>query len=61
MKIELRERIKVTEEELSKIQSVNDRPRMSDEIHRDVKHRKRGSYNPGAGTFEEFVEDHFIE
>lgn len=58
MKIEVRERIKVTEEELSKIQSVNDRPSMSDEIHRDVKHRKRGSYNPGDGTFEEFMETH---
>ena len=61
MKIELREKIPVTEAELSQIQAVNDRPLMSDEIHRDVKHRKRGSYNPGDGTFQEFVEDHFIE
>ena len=51
-------KVPVTEEELSKIQSVNDRPRMSDEIHRDVKHRKRGRYNPGDGTFEDFMETH---
>ena len=58
MKIELREKIKVTEEELLKIQAVNDRPSMSDEIHRDVKHRKRGRYNPVDGTFEDFMETH---
>ena len=56
--ITTRFKIPVTEEELSKIQSVNDRPSMSDEIHRDVKHRKRGRYNPGDGTFEDFMETH---
>ena len=59
MKIELIEKIKVTEAELRKVQSVSsNRPSMSDEIHRDVKHRKRGSYNPGDGTFEDFMETH---
>ena len=55
MKIELREKIQTTQKEFDSV-NQNDRPRMSDEIHRDVKHRKRGSYNPGDGTFEEFME-----
>ena len=60
MRIEILERIKTTQKEFDSV-NQNNKPSMSDEIHRDVKHRKRGSYNPGDGTFEEFVEDHFIE
>ena len=60
--ITTRFKIPVTEAELLEVQSVsNNRLRLSEEIHRDVKHRKRGSYNPVDGTFEEFVEDHFID
>ena len=57
--ITTRFKIPVTEEELREVQSISkDRPRMSDEIHRDVKHRKRGRYNPVDGTFEDFMETH---
>ena len=55
MKIELRERIKVTEEELSKIQAVsNDRPSLSETLFKKPRH-SRASYDP---TFEEFMETH---
>jgi len=57
LKIEVREKIKTTQKEFDSV-NQNNRPSMSDEIHRDVKHRKRGSYNPGDGTFEEFMETH---
>ena len=55
MKIELREKIKVTEEELSKIQSVNDRPRLSETLFKKTKH-SRASYDPVTNSFEEFME-----
>jgi len=55
LKIEVREKIQTTQKEFDSV-NQNDIPRMSEEIHRDVKRRKRGSYNPGDGTFEEFME-----
>ena len=52
------EKIQTTQKEFDSV-NQNDIPRMSDEIHRSVKRRgKRGSYNPGDGTFEEFMETH---
>ena len=61
MKIEVREKIQTTQKEFDSV-NQNNRPSMSDEIHRDVKRRgKRSSYNPVDGTFQEFVEDHFNE
>ena len=55
MRIEILERVKTTQQEFDSV-NQNNRPSMSDEIHRDVKRRKRGSYNPVDGTFEEFME-----
>ena len=60
MRIEVTEKIQTTQKEFDSV-NQNNRPSISDEIHRDVKRRKRGRYNPGDGTFEEFVEDHFID
>ena len=57
MKIELREKIQTTQKEFDSV-NQNNKPSMSDEIHRDVKHRKRGRYNPVDGTFEDFMETH---
>ena len=56
MKIELRERIKVTEEELSKIQAVsNDRPSLSETLIKKPK-PSRASYYPVTQSFEDFME-----
>ena len=55
MKIELREKIKVTEEELSKIQLVNNRPRLSETLFKKPKH-SRVSYDPVTQSFEDFME-----
>ena len=55
MKIEVREKIQTTQKEFDSV-NQNNRLRMSAEIHRDVKRRKRGSYNPVDGTFEDFME-----
>lgn len=49
MKIELRERIKVTEQELSEIQSVNDnRRRLSEEIHRTDRPHTKATFDPAT-------------
>ena len=53
--ITLVSKIKTTQEEFDSV-NQNNRPSMSDEIHRDVKRRKRGSYSPVDGTFEDFME-----
>ena len=55
MRIEVKERIPTTQKEFDSV-NQNNRLRMSAEIHRDVKRRKRGSYNPVDGTFEDFME-----
>jgi len=55
LKIEVRERIETTQKEFDSV-NQNNRPSISDDIHRDVKRRKRGSYNPVDGTFEDFME-----
>ena len=56
MKIELREKIKVTEEELSKIQAVNDRPSLSETLFKKPKH-SRAKYDPITKDFETYMEN----
>ena len=57
MKIELREKIKVTEEELSQIQAVsNDRPRLSETLFKKPKH-SRAKYDPITKDFETYMEN----
>ena len=48
-------KIPVTEEELSKIQAVNDRPRLSETLFKKPKH-SRASYDPVTNSFEDFME-----
>lgn len=49
-------KIPVTEEELIAVQSVNDRPRLSEEIHRADKPHTKATFDPSSGEVtEEFV------
>ncbi|MCH8915991.1 MAG: hypothetical protein IIA82_09140 [Thaumarchaeota archaeon] len=57
MKIELREKIRVTESELREVQSVNQQERKSNFPDRLPKKRGRRSiYDPSTNSFEEFME-----
>lgn len=54
MKFELREKIKVTDEELSEIQSVS-RDRLSETLFEKPKRNERASYSPETNQVTEEV------